>query len=63
MDQMMVDVSAIPSVSIGDEVILLGRQGGQAITADDLAEQAGTISYEILTGIGKRVPRFYQGLR
>lgn len=63
MDQMMVDVSAIPSVSIGDEVILLGRQGGQAITADDLAEQIGTISYEILTGIGKRVPRFYQGLR
>jgi alanine racemase len=46
-------------VAIGDAAVLIGRQGVQEITVNQVAERAGTISYEILTGIGKRVPRVY----
>lgn len=59
MDQIMVDVGHIPGVTIGDEVVLIGAQGAERITADDLAKKVGTISYEILTSISKRVPRIY----
>lgn len=59
MDQIMVDVGRIGGVSIGDEVTLIGRQGEESITADDLARTVGTISYEILTNVSKRVPRVY----
>jgi alanine racemase len=55
MDQLMVDVTDIPDVTHGDAVTLLG----DSISADCLAEQVGTISYEIICGIGKRVPRVY----
>ena len=58
MDQLMVDVGDLP-VEVGDEVVLLGRQGSEAITADEWAERLGTIAYEIPTGIGRRVPRSY----
>jgi alanine racemase len=57
MDMMMADVTDIPGVDVGDEVVLLGSQGEQRISADELAARAGTISYEILCGIGQRVPR------
>lgn len=60
MDQMMVDVSEVPNVAIGDEVVLLGRQGNEKITADELAEKADTISYEILLSISFRTPRVYE---
>lgn len=59
MDQFMVDVSDIPDVKMGDEVVLLGRSGNQAITADDMAEIIGTIGYEVVCNISKRVPRVY----
>jgi alanine racemase len=59
MDMMMVDVTDIPGAGSGDEVVLLGAQGGLRIGADELAARAGTISYEILCAIGKRVPRRY----
>ncbi|AEE97349.1 alanine racemase [Mahella australiensis] len=59
MDQFMVDVTDIPGVVTGDEVVLIGRQGNETITADELAELCDTISYEILTSIGPRVPRIY----
>ena len=49
---------AIP-VELLDDVVLLGRQGNDAITADELADIAGTISYEILLSISERVPRVY----
>lgn len=61
MDQFMVDVSNIPDVSIGDEVVLMGRQGDQAVTADELAEMIGTINYEIVCMVSARVPRVYIG--
>lgn len=59
MDQMMVDVSGIDSVDIGTEVVLLGQSGDEIITADDLAYLYGTIGYEIICGINKRVRRVY----
>ena len=59
MDLTLVDVTEIPQLSVGEEVILIGRQGDASLTALDIAEAAGTIPYEILCGIGKRVPRRY----
>ncbi len=56
MDQLIVDCGDVP-VEPGDDVVLLGRQGDEAITAEELAIQADTIGYEIVTGIGARVPR------
>ncbi|MEZ0397002.1 MAG: alanine racemase [Anaerolineales bacterium] len=58
MDQMMVNIES-DSAYNGDEVILLGEADGERITADDLAEWAGTIPYEVLTNINTRVPRIY----
>ncbi len=58
MDQMMVNIEA-DSAYNGDEVILMGEADGQVVSADDLAEWAGTIPYEILTNINTRVPRVY----
>ncbi len=61
MDQMMVDVTDIPDAAAGDEVVLMGTQGQESITADDLAGMTGTISYEILCSPSARVPRIYVG--
>ena len=62
MDLTMVDVTDIGEVAQGDEVVLLGQQGGEAISADEMAGWAETISYEILTSISARVPRVYHNL-
>ena len=61
MDQMIADVSKVPRVRPGDEVVLIGRQGRQEITATELAEWCGTIPWEVLTAITYRVPRLYRG--
>jgi len=57
MDMTMVDVTDVSDCHVGDEAVLLGRQGAEEITANDLAEWAQTSSYEILCGIAARVPR------
>jgi len=57
MDQAVLDVTEIPDVEAGDEVVILGTQGDETITAFDHAEVAGTIPWEILTRIGPRVAR------
>jgi alanine racemase len=57
MDQTMIDVTAIPDVRQGDEVVLIGEQGGQRITAEDVAARLGTINYEVVSEILARVPR------
>ena len=58
MDQLMVDVGQLESpVAVGDEVVLIGRQGDDAITAEEWARRLGTIGYEIVCGVGARVPR------
>ena len=59
MDLTMIDVTDIRGVRQGDEVILLGKQGRDTISADEMALWAETISYEILTSISARVPRIY----
>lgn len=59
MDITMLDVTHIEGINQRDEVVLIGKQGSDEITADELAEKAGTISYEILCGITNRVPRIY----
>lgn len=61
MDLTVIDVSDVPEVTIGDEVMLLGEQGALRITADDHARLAQTIPYEILCAIGARVPRVMVG--
>ena len=60
MDFIMVDVTDIPRASVGDEVVLIGRQGREQITSEEIAEKINSISYEVLCSIGKRVPRIYK---
>lgn len=59
MDQCMIDVTHIPNVQMGDEVILMGEENGLKITADEIARNIGTINYEVICMISKRVPRVY----
>lgn len=59
MDQLMVDC-ADDDVAVGDEVVLLGRQGDERVTADEWADRLNTIAYEVVCGIGPRVPRHYR---
>lgn len=59
MDQMMIDVTSIEGVKVGDEVTLFGRDGGEIITADDLASSYGTIGYELICAVSVRVPRIF----
>ena len=59
MDQCMLQLDALPGAKPGDEVVLLGEQGGQAITAGDLAKRWGTLNYEVVCGLADRLPRVY----
>ncbi|ALA58174.1 alanine racemase [Nitrospira moscoviensis] len=59
MDMMMVDATHIADAAVGDDVVLIGRQGHERITADEVAAWLGTIPYEVLCAIGPRVPRRY----
>ncbi len=59
MDYIMVDVTDIPRVSQGDEAVLLGRQGKERITVEEMAEKIRSNSYAVLCSVGKRVPRVY----
>jgi alanine racemase len=59
MDLTMLDVGAVPEARIEDQVVIFGRQGGEFISADDLACDLGTINYEIVCDLASRVPRVY----
>ncbi|MGC8603983.1 MAG: alanine racemase, partial [Desulfomonilaceae bacterium] len=59
MDTLMIDVTNIPEASVGDEVVLIGRQGEQEILPDDIAKNGGTINYEIVCKISPRVTRIF----
>ncbi len=59
MDLSLFDVTDIPGVAVGDEVILIGQSEHRSITALEIAQQLGTVPYEVLCSIGKRVPRIY----
>ena len=60
MDAFMVDVSHIPDVKLGDEVVVMGKQGKEEITAHNLGRWTGTFAYEIMTRMGKRLPVVYK---
>jgi alanine racemase len=57
MDQTMVDVSAVSHCKVGDDAVLIGRQGREHVAVDELAHLCGTISYETVTSLSSRVPR------
>jgi alanine racemase len=61
MDQILIDCGPGSPVDVGDEVVLLGRQGGDEITAWEWANRTGTIAYEVVCGVSGRVPRAYVG--
>lgn len=60
MDQFMVDVTEIPDVKCGDVVVLIGRDGSEQITMEELGERSGRFNYEFVCDIGKRVPRIFR---
>ncbi|MGB2965566.1 MAG: alanine racemase [Anaerolineales bacterium] len=60
MDQILVQLDEVPGSKAGDEVVLIGRQGDEVITAEDVAAIWGTINYEVTCAIGPRVPRLYE---
>ena len=59
MDMCLIDITNLPDVTMGEEVVIFGSQGKGQIKVEELATKADTIPYEILCGIGKRVPRIY----
>jgi alanine racemase len=59
MDLMVIDVSDIPETRAGEEVVLMGKQGDAEIPCRELADRAGTITWEITTGVGTRVRRVF----
>ena len=59
MDQMMVDVTDIPGAAVGDQVTLIGTDGPETITVEEIAAVADSFNYEFVCGISRRVPRFY----
>ncbi|HET6232962.1 MAG TPA: alanine racemase [Longimicrobiaceae bacterium] len=61
MDVTVLDLTAVPGAEPGDVATFVGADGGQEITADEVAARCGTISYEVLTGLGTRLPRVYTG--
>jgi alanine racemase len=63
MDQTMLDVTDIPGVRLGDEVVVIGSQGNESVTADELARKTKTISYEVVTAVSERVARVYLGTK
>jgi alanine racemase len=63
MDQTIIDVTEIPGVQVGDEAVLIGRQGAEQISAWEIGLAMGSIPYEALTGLGARLPRIYPSER
>jgi alanine racemase len=60
MDMILIDVTEVPDVQMGDEVVIFGKQGKEEISVEELAKKSNTIPYEILCNVGKRVPRIYK---
>ena len=59
MDTLMVDVTTIPGARIGDELVFFGKQNDMVISIDDVAQKAQSLSYDIITRMGKRLPIIY----
>jgi alanine racemase len=63
MDLTVVDITGLPQVAVGDVATLIGSDGGESIDLDEVAREAGTIGYEILTGLTPRLQRVWTGPR
>jgi alanine racemase len=61
MDATGIDLSGLPEVGVGEEVVLLGEQGTESIGAGEMARWAGTVAYDILAGLRRRLPRVHRG--
>ena len=61
MDNVTIDLGSETDVEVGDEVVLIGRQGDERILAEEVAERLGTINYEVTCGIGRRVRYLHEG--
>lgn len=59
MDQIMLQLDDVPEARVGDEVVLIGRQGNQTITAEEIGREWGSVNYDVVCGLQARVPRFY----
>ena len=59
MDQMMIDITVVPDVKLEDIVTLIGKDGDNSISVEDMANLAGSFNYEFVCDVGKRVPRVY----
>jgi alanine racemase len=59
MDMTMIDVTGIDGVQVGDEVVIMGTQGHETVSADEIAETIGSINYEVTCMVASRVPRIY----
>jgi alanine racemase len=59
MDQLMIQLDTVPNAQIGDEVVIIGKQGKEQITPQDIAKRWGTVNYEVICGLNARVPRVY----
>jgi alanine racemase len=59
MDHILLDMGDEPNVRVGEEVVLIGRQEGAGITANEVASGQGTVVHEVVARLGKRLPRLY----
>jgi len=59
MDQCMLQLDAVPGAKVGDEVVLIGTQGSETISVDEVAARWSTINYEVVCGLADRLPRIY----
>ena len=59
MDMVVIDVSNVPNIKIGDETVIIGKQGKEKITAEDMAIKTATTNYEIITRINPLIKRIY----
>ncbi len=60
MDQCMLQLDDVPEAQIGDEIVLIGRQGNAVITAEEIGQAWGTVNYDVVCGLTARVPRIYR---
>lgn len=61
MDQCMLQLDEVPEARVGDEIVLIGRQGSDQIRAEEFGQAWGTVNYDVVCGLTARVPRYYQG--
>ena len=61
MDQFSIDLGPGAQERVGDEVVLMGRQGGELVSAEELGAARGSINYEVMCAIGARIPRVHEG--